>query len=270
MYKQKIIRSFMPARSFFLLILIVFFMAITNMTTALAQGHIYWAGDKIRRADLDGKNQQVIWNFPGRDVAVDPGNGKIFWGDNSTGTGKIFIANLNGSGTPTVLLTTPLIDQIQIDVSNQEIYWMSMGNNHIYRSSITSPSVQVLPLNPLTLRAFALDLRPSKLHLYYLDSGDVYRAGLNGSNPTKLLNNIGDIFFGLAIDTCTDHLFATGVTNAVNPNFPLIIRADLSGAGNETTILQDPPSPNLNVGQEPRKIVLDLNTGIMYWTVTTH
>jgi hypothetical protein len=267
MYKQKIITSVMPARSFFLLILVTFFM-LMNMTTARAQGYVYTAGDKIRRADLDGKNQQVIWNFPGRDVVVDPGNAKIFWGDDSTGSGKIFMANLNGTGTPTVLLTTPWVDQMQIDVVNQKIYWMSQGNNHIYRSSISSPSVQTLPLNPLTLRAFALDLRPSKLNLYYLDEGDVYRAGLNGSNPTKLLNNIGAIFDGLAIDTCTNHLIATGVSIAVNPNFPLIIRADLSDAGNETTILQDPTYPELTVGQEPRKIALDLHAGVMYWTVT--
>src|SRR5215213_5802201 len=269
MYKEKIIHKYvMPARSFFLLILVVFLVQTMNMTTALAQGHVYWGGDKIRRADLDGNNPQVVWNFPGTDVAVDAVNGKIFWGDNSTGTGKIFIANLDGSGTPTVLLTTPWIDQMQIDVINQKIYWIYTGNNHIYRSNITSPSVQVLPLNPLTLRAFALDLRPSKLHLYYLDDGNVYRAGLNGANPTKLLNNIGDVFFGLAIDPCTDHLYATGVTNAVLPNFPLIIRADLSDAGNETTILQDPTYPDLNVGQEPRKIALDPNTGMMYWMVT--
>jgi hypothetical protein len=268
MYKEKsILTSVMPARSFFLLILVVFLVQTMNMTTALAQGHVYWGGDKIRRADLDGNNPQVVWNFPGVDVAVDPVNGKIFWGDNSTGTGKIFMANLDGSGTPTVLLTTTRINQMQIDVINQKIYWIDTATNRIYRSNITSPAAVVLPLNPLTLRAIALDLRPSKLHLYYLDDGNVYRAGLNGSNPTKLLNNIGDIFYGLAIDTCTDHLFATGVTNAVLPNFPLIIRADLSDAGNETTILEDPTYPYLNVGLAPSKIMLDLNGGMMYWVV---
>src|SRR5688572_20681805 len=138
MNKEKIIHtSVMPARSFFLLILIVFLVQTMNMTTAFAQGHVYWAGDKIRRADLDGNNQQVVCNFPGTDVAVDAVNGKIFWGDNSTGTGRIFMANLNGCAAPTVLLTTPRIDQMQIDVTNQKIYWMNASNNRIYRSNIT-------------------------------------------------------------------------------------------------------------------------------------
>jgi hypothetical protein len=242
-------------------------MLVVGSTSALAQGHVYWAGDKIRRANLDGSNQQVVWNFPGSDVAVDPVNGKIFWAANSGITGTIMMANLNGTGSPTTLLTTTWIDQLQIDVGSGKIYWDDVGNNRIYRSNIISPSVQMLPVNPMTLRAFALDLRPSKLHLYYIDSGNVYRADLNGSNPTQLPNSIGDIFFGIAIDTCTDHLIATGVSNAINPNFPLIIRADLSDAGNETTILQDPMFPDLNVGQNPAKIMLDLNAGTMYWVV---
>lgn len=83
-----------------------------------------------------------------------------------------------------------------------------------------------------------------------------------------MLNPIGNVFSGIAIDTCTDHIIATGISDAVNPNFPLIIRADLSDAGNETTLLQDPTSPYLNVGfLTPSKIMLDLNGGTIYWTV---
>ena len=105
------------------------------------------------------------------------------------------------------------------------------------------------------------------MNLYYIDNDSVYRADLNGLNVTKLLNPIGDIFFGIAIDTCTDHLVATGVTNAVKPNYPLIIRADLSDAGNETVLLQDPTFPDVNVGDNPSKIMIDLNGGTMYWVV---
>jgi hypothetical protein len=250
----------------------VIFMLVMNANPALAQNHVYWAGDKIWQANLDGSGGHILWNFPGVDVAVDPSHGKIFWAVNSGPTGKIMAANLNGSGSPTPLLTTTAIDQLQIDVGNQVIYWDtvgSIGNNRIYRSSITTPSVQVLPLNPspMDLRAFALDLRPSKLHLYYIDTDYVYRADLNGSNTTKLTNSIGDIFSGLAIDTCTDHLIATGVSNAIVPNFPLIIRADLADAGNKTTVLQDPTYPYVNVGLSPGKILLDLNGGTMYWVV---
>lgn len=251
--------------SYFLLILVSLFVLNISSTMVRAQGHVYWAGDNIRSANLDGSNLHVVWNFPGVDVAVDPGNSKIFWGVNNGSTGYIMMANLTGSGTPTTLLTTTRINQMQIDVINQMIYWDDEGNNRIYRSGIINPSPVVLPLNPLTLRSFALDV--SNSNLYYLDDGDVYRAGLNGSNPVKLTNNIGDVFFGIAIDACSGHVFATGVSNAMVPNFPLIIRADLSDAGNEITVLQDPTYPYLNVGLSPSKIMLDLNGGAMYWVV---
>jgi len=42
------------------------------MTTAIATDHVYFAGDKIRRANLDGTGLTVLWNYPGVDVAVDP------------------------------------------------------------------------------------------------------------------------------------------------------------------------------------------------------
>ena len=57
-------------RSFFLLMLVVSFLLTMNVS-ALAQNHVYTAGDKIRQWDLNG-TPQLVWNFPGIDVAVDP------------------------------------------------------------------------------------------------------------------------------------------------------------------------------------------------------
>jgi hypothetical protein len=180
------------------------------------------------------------------------------------------MANFNSLGcvgSPTTLLTTTRVDQLQIDVGTGTIYWTDETQNRIYRSNIITPVVLPLPLNPLTLRGFALDLSGGQL--YYIDDPYVYRASLNGSNPTQLPNPIGSVFLGIAIDTCSDHLIATGVSNAIVPNFPLVIRADLSDAGNSTPILQDPTYPDVNVGVNPSKIMLDLNGGTMYWVVPT-
>lgn len=164
------------SRSILMLAAIVFALAM-SMTPTLAQGYLYTAGDKIRQWDLQNlTNPTLVWNFPGSDVAVDRVNSKIFWGDNSSGSGKIFRANLNGIGG-SALLTTTWVDQMQIDVAAQKIYWID-NSNHIYRYNITTSTVQVLPLNPSDLRAIALDLRPSKLNLYYIDSDSVYRADL--------------------------------------------------------------------------------------------
>jgi len=249
------------------LILLAAVLCILAMSSTLAAAvnSVYFAGDKLRRT-IPINAPTTVWNFAGADVAIDPINQKMYWGDNSTGTGKIMVGNLNGSGTPTTLLTTPWVWELQIDVGHQMIYWDNFNNNTIYRSSIGAPSPQVLLTAPAiqTLRAMALDLRPSSEHLYYIDSDDVWRADLDGLNLTKLPNAIGSgsVFGGMAIDTCSDHIFATEVSNG-----PTIIRADLSDAGNVTVILQDPTWTLGNVGNDPRKMMLDLNAGMMYWTV---
>src|SRR5437762_3154844 len=90
---------------------------VMSINVALAQPYVYWAGDKIQRANLDGSGRMPSFcNAAGTDVAIDPVRGKIFWAVNSNLTGTIMMANLNGCGLPTPLLTTTRIDQLQIDV----------------------------------------------------------------------------------------------------------------------------------------------------------
>ncbi len=251
--------------------------AITPATAgpALAADFVYWTlGSAIYRSDLNGANQTVLYPaFGAVDVAVDPTTNRIYWSDNSTVPGRIVYANLNGGGTPTILLTTGLSEQIhhiEIDVANQMIYWDNFNTLHIWRSSITSPSPQLLPLNPASLRDIALDLRPTKLHLYYTDGTRVVRSNLDGTGAVALPNSIGPDVFGIAIDTCSDFIFSVGKT-APHPGVPagFIRRADLSDAGNLITLIQAPAGFPGDVGLDPSKVVLDLNRGDMYWTAAT-
>jgi hypothetical protein len=144
------------------------------------------------------------------------------------------------------------------------LYWADYNGNRIYWTSVTAGGVNTLPLNPLTLRAFALDLRPTKQHIYYIDGDTVWRSSLSGTGATPFPNPLvaGAIFGGLAIDTCSEQLIAT--ISEVTPQPSAIVRADLATGGNVTTLLQSTPS----VGLEARKIMLDLNARQMYWTVT--
>ena len=248
---------------------VVFILAM-SMNLALAQDHVYWGGDKIRRADLDGLNPTVLWNFAGGPVAVDTTTGRIYWGDHSTVPAKIKWANLNGTGTVTTLLTMVAgekIDDLEIDSVNQMIYWSDLTAVRIRRSSITSPSVSAPLLSPATIgtvRDIALDLRQPNPKLYWLRGNTIHKSNLDGSNPQQLTNALGGIFEGFAIDTCTDHFVAIGITGS--PNNSVIVRADLADAGNVTPILQDLVWPPAQIGQDPRRIVLDLNAWMMYWS----
>ena len=63
-------------------------------------GKIYWVdvtNDNVRRADLDGSNDEVLvaGQTSPLGIAVDPTGGKIYWTDN--GTNNIQSADLNGA-----------------------------------------------------------------------------------------------------------------------------------------------------------------------------
>jgi hypothetical protein len=260
----------------FLFLILAMVCVMMTASHALAQGHVYWGGSKLWQADLSSNSWSALWNVTSNGgVAVDTSMGRIYWGDNSTTPAKIMWGNINGTGTPNVLLTVPSgtggpgrIHSLEIDVGQQMIYWTDGTQLHIYRSSISSPSPQLLPIGPPaigTLRDIALDTRASNQKLYILTTTHVYRSNLNGTGLQQLPNTLGNgPFFGLAIDTCTDQLFAIGESGG-NPYYSIIVRADLANAGNLTTILQDPVWPPSNIGQHTRDIALDLPGGMMYW-----
>jgi hypothetical protein len=227
----------------------------------------YFAGTSVWRGNVPTGPPTAVntsWGT-GTDVAIDSANGKIFWVDNSSGVSNIMVGDLNTGLNKMLLLTAPgQVNHLQIDTGTQTLYWANFGTNSIHWTLISPAVVHTLPLNPLTLRAIALDLRASKRHLYYLDEWDVWRSDLTGANLTKLLNPlwVGGRFAGLAIDTCSEQLIATIVEQG--PNLPAaIVRADLADAGNMTPLLQSTPIVGLSAG----KIMLDLNDRKMYWTV---
>ncbi len=96
------------------------------ITLDLVNGHVYWlegaglipcSGDgcpRIRRAELDGSNPTTVLDLDtgtgddfARGLAVDPVEGKVYWSQSEfcpsgNGTGRIFRANLDGTGVETV------------------------------------------------------------------------------------------------------------------------------------------------------------------------
>lgn len=258
----------------------VLLAALAIESSAYAVDHVYWGGDRIRRAVLTPASPTDIWIASGGPVAVDTTTQRIYWGDNSTSSPKIMWGNLNGTGSTQVLLATggERIDDLAIDTANQKIYWDNQTNLHIYRSSISSPAVSLLPLTPTmigTIFDIALDTRSSNAKLYWLDGINIFSCDLNGANPQKLQNPLPmAIASGMAIDPCSNRLIVVG--QAIPPNQQghalqagAIIAVDLADAGNPTTLIQDPVTltPTWTVGLNPVKVALDVHGGKMYWAV---
>lgn len=262
---------------------VVLVIAASTGTTPAAAQQVYWGGDKLwQGAALPNTSGSVFWNSPAHVVAIDPVNNKIFWGDNSPVSaglpGRIMMGDLGVPGTAVTLLTTvsgvsgpERIDDLEIDVGAQMIYWTDRAKLHVYRSPIANASnqtIQPLPLSAQllgTLRDIVLDTRPANPGLYWLSSNHIGRSDLGGTNPQLLPFALGGgIFYSFAIDPCTDHFIALGISGG-NPYSSIIVRADLANAANATPILQDPAWPPSHIGQVPRTLSLDPGGGMMYW-----
>ncbi|KAL9960491.1 hypothetical protein ACROYT_G033959 [Oculina patagonica] len=102
-------------------------------------------------------------------------------------------------------------------------------------------------------RAVALDIHYNQGYIFWSDVTEmnIKRANIDGSSITVIHNNIG-VCEGLAVEWNTSQLYWTDKTNGA------ISVSDFEG--NNKTILV---SSNLD---EPRGIVLDHDSGLMFWT----
>ena len=99
---------------------------------AVGGGKIYWTSQTsasagtINSANLDGTNATTLNSVRSvpMGIAVDTAGSKVYW---TASSGKIKRANLNGSGSETVL--PGLSDPTDIVVSNGFIYWTEGGNS---------------------------------------------------------------------------------------------------------------------------------------------
>jgi low density lipoprotein receptor-related protein 5/6 len=73
----------------------------------LGAGKMYWAGAGIRRADLDGSNEEIILSVPASGVALDLVAGRIYW----TAFASPFLgrADLDGSNVEDLVVVGPSV-----------------------------------------------------------------------------------------------------------------------------------------------------------------
>ena len=114
-----------------------------NIAVDASNGKVYWTektGERsgtINSANLDGSGATVLTSILSvpMGIAVDTAGRKIYW---TASSGKIKRANLNGSGSETVL--PDLSDPTDIVVSNGFIYWTE-GGNSIRRVSMSGQKI---------------------------------------------------------------------------------------------------------------------------------
>ena len=153
-------------------------------------GKVYWAtlagpvSARIRRADLDGSNQENL--FTGLStplgVSLDLVNGKVYWV--SDGLSRIRRGNLDGSGMIEDIITTGLSSpyDVAIDSVNSKVYWVDSGTGKIERSDLDGTNREDVVTGLDDSRGLSLDVVNGKVYWTETDLDKIQRADLDGSN----------------------------------------------------------------------------------------
>ena len=99
--------------------------------------------------------------------------------------------NLDGTGN-TLLVAGPTSGyDLEIDISQQKMYWVDWPNGEIRSANLDGTNNQLILAGLNGPQGLALD--PTTNYIYYCNSGDqqIGRVRENGTNNTVLLSNVG-------------------------------------------------------------------------------
>ena len=151
----------------------------------------YWSeSGRIRRANFDGSNRQVVALASNRVGGIAIANGKIYWTEQTSKVrGNIMRANLNGSNAEvlTQLLSVP--SGIAVDPSARKLYWAN-SRGRIQRSSLNGLFIKNIVDGLGMPSAIAISITtiptPPKPSGNYADS-DVNKDGVVNTTDLKLV-----------------------------------------------------------------------------------
>jgi len=165
-----------------------------------AAGRIYFSSNNsVMRVDADGGNLTTIFTSSGSapvgNVRVDATNGHVYVG----AEGGIKRMDLDGGNVKTVVQGIQTPRAIGLDVGAGYIYWIDANTHSDYvgRARLDGSDFTVLidhtPFVVQTSGLIDLLVDPAGGFIYYADelTGVVYRAGLDGENPTGIYTSAG-------------------------------------------------------------------------------
>ena len=199
---------------------------------AIGGGKIYWTAQTgassgtINSANLDGTDvgELVSIRSVPMGIAVDTTGSKVYW---TASSGKVKRANLNGSGSETVL--PGLSDPTDIVVSNGFIYWTEGGNSIRRVNGSGQKIVRDVAVNLDTVGGLAV----GGGKVYWTEqtsasTGTVNGANLNGTNFETLASTLS-VPMGVAVDTTGSKVYWTSSSGKVK-------RANLDGSRGEKVV----------------------------------
>ena len=130
-----------------------------------------------------------------RGLALDPGNGKIYWGNNLRAT--IQSANLNGSNTQDILrIGIDIPTDFAIVAGGDKIYWKNLvrtaKGGKIQRANLDGSDVEDIITGLRGPHSIALDMIGRKIY-WTADTNKIQRANLDGSNVEDIVTGLADV-----------------------------------------------------------------------------
>ena len=130
-----------------------------------------------------------------RGLALAPGNGKIYWGNNLRAT--IQSANLNGSDTQDILrIGIDIPTNFAIAVGGDKIYWKNVERKakggKIQRANLDGSNVEDIITGLRGPHGIALDMIAGKIY-WTADTNKIQRANLDGSNVEDIVTGLADV-----------------------------------------------------------------------------
>lgn len=172
---------------------------------------IFWADNgtgKIRKSKLDGTSiSDVVTGLsaPGF-LALDAGNGKLYFSDNGKSVKKIFRSDLNGGNVEPVVIGLNQIFGLSFDVSGNQLFWIDAGNNKIQKivlSGILPKQGEQLTdvianlTNPM--RGLSIDEINHQMYWSELTTG-IRKSNLTGNSITTFAANSTGYLTGVSAD----------------------------------------------------------------------
>jgi len=258
---------------------------VERLSIVVIAGKIYWVSyDQgwtealIKSANLDGTDIKSIVNISqpmdgsGRiyivRIAVDPVMGKLYWEETYSGTGKIMIANLDGTDAQQLIAAsepggrhTP--GGMALNVADNKIYWIASCVTDYGRAStirwanLDGTDAEDL-ISPELQAPCGIDIDAPEGKMYWTDFGTnkIQRANLDGSHVEDIITT------GLAAPTS----LALGLLQRkiywANWKTGDIQRANIDGTQVETIITLVQVRGML---RSARDIAVDAMTGKIYW-----
>jgi hypothetical protein len=223
----------------------------------VAAGHIYWTNmgvldlndGSIERADIDGRNRQIIipegGTFTPKQIHLDKANGKLYWCDREGM--RVMRSNLDGSHIETLIEAgrgdADRRDQrrwcvgITIDPERKHMYWTQKGpdnaglgrifraNMEITKGETASERTDIETLFDGLPEPIDLELDLEHRVLYWTDRGDpprgntVNRASIDAQpgqqpGPEIVVSHLME-GIGIALDVPGDRMFLTDLAGSI-------------------------------------------------------